>query len=336
MKHLLYIGNKLSKHGNTLTSIETLGAFLESENYTVYYASSKKNQLLRLFDMVWKTLIYSKKVDFVLIDTYSTLNFWYAFVVSQLCRLLHVRYITKLHGGDLPNRINKNPALSNMIFSNSYINVAPSQYLFEAFQRKGYSKLIYIPNTIEIQKYPFKKREFLQPKLFWVRSFAKIYNPTMAVKVFAEIKKDFPNATLCMVGPIKDDSYEETVLLAEKLNVTVTFTGMLSKEAWIAESSNYDIFINTTHFDNMPVSVVEAMALGLPVVSTDVGGIPFLLEHKINALLVGDDAVDSMVDAIKSLLTSPKLVLQITENARITVSNFDWKIVKNQWFELLQ
>ena len=62
MKNLLYIGNKLSEHGNTATSIESLGFFLESEGYKVYYASSKKNQILRMIDMIWKTLKYAKKV----------------------------------------------------------------------------------------------------------------------------------------------------------------------------------------------------------------------------------------------------------------------------------
>ena len=76
-KKILYIGNKLSKHGNTATSIETLGAFLEEEGYTLYYASSKRNQALRLLDMFFTTLRYGRQIDWVLIDTYSTKNFWF-------------------------------------------------------------------------------------------------------------------------------------------------------------------------------------------------------------------------------------------------------------------
>lgn len=334
-KNLLYIGNKLFKHGNTTTSIETLGVFLEAEGYNLYYASSKKNQILRMADMIWKTLKYSRKVDYVLIDTYSTFNFWYAFIISQLCRVLAIKYITKLDGGDLPNRIQKNPFFSSMIFNNSITNVAPSHYLYEAFQKHGYSKLIYIPNTIEIKNYPFKKREFIEPKLLWVRSFAKIYNPAMAIKVFYELKKQFPHTTLCMVGPIKDESFKKVVVLAKKLKVDVTFTGKLSKEDWISLSSEYDIFINTTHFDNTPVSVIEAMALGMPIISTNVGGIPFLVQHQKDALLVPDDDVQAMVIEINTLITTPKLVLQLSENGRKTIENFDWEIVKKQWFELL-
>ena len=102
---ILYIGNKLAKKGNTVTSIETLGALLENEGCTVYYASSKESKVLRLLEMLFKTFQYRNKVDYVFIDTYSTLNFWYAFLVSQLCRILNIKYITKLHGGDLLNRL---------------------------------------------------------------------------------------------------------------------------------------------------------------------------------------------------------------------------------------
>ena len=123
------------------------------------------------------------------------------------------------------------------------------------------------------------------------------------------------------------------VQLAVKLEVT--FTGKLSKEEWISLSSAYDIFINTTHFDNTPVSVIEAMALGMPIISTNVGGIPFLLQHLKNALLVSDGDVPSMANEIINLIKNPKLALQLSENGRKTVENFDWEIVKKQWFELL-
>ncbi len=335
MKHLLYIGNKLSDHGYTSTSIETLGGFLEDEGFQVFYASAKKNKVLRMSEMIYKTFKYAKKVDYVLIDTYSTKNFWYAFVISQLCRMLNVKYIPKLHGGNLPTRIVRSKFFSDLIFNNAYINIAPSNYLYETFKSSGYKNLRYIPNTIELQLYSEALKEFDVPKLLWVRSFAKIYNPIMAVKVFIKIKKAFPEAKICMVGPRKDESYAKTIRFAKKNNVEVEFTGKLSKEEWIALSKDYNIFINTTHFDNTPISVIEAMALGLPVVSTNVGGIPYLLEHNANALLVNDDDVDDMANQINRLITESGLAHKLSEKGKESVKSFDWEVVKKQWAELL-
>ncbi|MDI1318498.1 glycosyltransferase [Flavobacterium sp.] len=335
MKNLLYIGNKLSSHGYTSTSIETLGSFLEEEGYTVFYASSKKNKVMRMLEMIYKTFKYCKKVDYVLIDTYSTKNFWYAFVISQLCRLLNVKYIPKLHGGDLPNRIVRSKFFSDMIFSNAYINIAPSNYLFETFKNNSYKNLKYIPNTIELQLYKESIKEFKTPKLLWVRSFSKIYNPVMAVKVLVKLKQTFPDAELCMVGPKKDESFSKTMKFAKKNNVEVKVTGKLSKQEWILLSQNYNIFLNTTHFDNTPISVIEAMALGLPVVSTNVGGIPYLLKQDHTALLVDDNDVEDMVKQIERIITETNLAQSLSQNGKLLVNDFDWGLVKKQWTELL-
>jgi len=334
-KKILYIGNNLSKHGNTTTSIETLGAFLEQEGYTVFYSSSKKNQVLRMLAMIFSTIKYARRVDFVLIDTYSTRNFGFALIISQLCRVFNIKYISKLHGGNLPERLVRNPYLCDLIFKNAFKVIAPSGYLLEAFSKRYSDNLIFIPNTIDIKVYPFKERVVDNPKLFWLRSFSTIYNPKMAIEVLYELKKEFPNAKLCMVGPDKENLIADCKNLARKRKVTVTFTGLLSKEDWILLSNEHTIFINTTHFDNTPVSIIEAMAVGLPIVSTNVGGIPYLIKDKENALLVNDDAVFEMVAAIKLLLSNKELTKKIIQNSRALVEEFDWEKVKHQWFEIL-
>lgn len=334
-KKLLYIGNKLSKHGYTPTSIETLGTFFSNEGFQVDFASSQKNKALRFLDMLWKTFQLRNKADYVIIDTYSTINFWYAFAVSQLCRILRLKYIPILRGGDLPERLKKSPKLCALIFNNAYKNVAPSKYLMHYFELAEIQNLIYIPNTIELKNYPFKLRENIAPKLLWVRSFAKIYNPKMAVDVFHAIKKEYPEATLCMVGPEKDGSLEETKNYAQQLDLQVQFTGRLSKEEWIGLSENYDIFLNTTHFDNTPVSVIEAMALGLPVITTNVGGIPFLLEDAVTGILVNDKDQEKMIEAVKLVLNNSHYAKSLSQNARLLASAFDWQEVKSTWSKIL-
>ncbi len=335
-KSLLYIGNKLSEHGLTVTSIETLGILLEKEGYNLFYASTKKNKSLRLFDMLLQTFKLRKQIDYVLIDTYSTYNFWYAFFVSQLCRILKLKYIPKLHGGDLPHRLIKNPFLCRMIFKHAYRNVAPSAYLLNAFSNRSFAELLYIPNTIELHKYSFKSRDEILPKLLWVRSFTSIYNPEMALRVCHELKKHFPDYQLCMVGPDKDGTLNHIQKMASRMKLNVKFTGKLSKPEWAALSAEYDIFINTTHFDNTPVSIIEAMALGLPIISTNVGGISYLLENNKTALLVDDNDVDGMVQAIKEILCNPQLKNTLVNNANHLIQDFDWQKVKSKWDEVLK
>ena len=335
MKNLLYIGNKLSSHGYTITTIESLGLLLEKENYNVKYASDKKNKLLRLLDMLGATIKHSSTTDYVIIDTYGTQNFWYAFLVSQLCRLLNKKYIPILHGGNLPERLQEKSGICQMIFSKAHINVAPSPYFYSLFKQHGYKNLVAIPNIIETENYNFRLRETIRPKLLWVRSLALTYNPAMAIRVLAELKKEYADAELFMVGPDKEGLMPSLSALAKELNVEVTFTGHLAKADWITLSEQFDIFINTTHLDNTPVSVIEAMALGLPVISTKVGGIPFLLDHNATALLVPDNDAIEMTAAVRTLINDVPLAQAMTVNARKLALDFDWHTVKHKWFEIL-
>lgn len=335
MKHLVYIGNKLAHKGNTTSTIDTLGRHFEDLGYKVTYASSKQHLVLRFIDMLWTVIKQRKTADYVLIDTYSTLNFYYALAVSQLCRVLGLKYILILHGGNLPNRLNSNSKLSRLLFKHSYINVSPSEYIKHHFETKGYSCKV-IPNSIAISQYEFKTRTIDDVKLLWVRSFSKIYNPTLAVDILATLKAKGYDATLCMVGPEKDGSLEQTKAYTKAKKLDVTFTGRLTKPEWISLSKDYNVFINTTNFDNMPVSVIEAMALGLPVISTNVGGLPFLIRHQKDGLLVPPNQVDGFVNAIEQLKQDCSFLDTMTKHARKKAESYDWEQVKAQWLSILK
>lgn len=335
MKKLLYIGNELEDRGGAPTSIDKLSPLLQNEGFELKTSSSHKNQVLRLSEMLTAIIKNKAWVNYVLIDTYSTRNFWYAVLAAQLCRNLQLDYILILHGGNLPLRLKKNPQLSASLFKNAKMNIAPSRYLFDIFHKAGFANLKYIPNSIFLKDYPFKPRKVLKPKLLWVRAFAEIYNPILALQTLKELLKEYPETELCMVGPEKDDSYKECVNYAKKNKLPVKFTGKLSKSEWIALSEGYDIFLNTTNVDNTPVSLIEAMALGFPIISTNVGGIPHLIKDQEIGLLVPPKNKLAMVHAISTLLENPDLVKNLSQNARTQAEKFDWEIVKKEWKEVL-
>jgi glycosyltransferase involved in cell wall biosynthesis len=217
----------------------------------------------------------------------------------------------------------------------AYKVVSPSDYLKHAFAKAGFHNIQVIPNSIELEKYEFKARENVQPKLLWVRSFADIYNPLMAVKVLEALKTSFPEAQLTMVGPDKDGSLELCKNWADEKGLSVTFTGLLPKTEWTILAATHDIFINTSRFDNMPVGVIEAMALGLPVVSTDVGGIPFMIQNRVNGMLVPDNDVLAMKLAIEELIENPQLGCDISMKAKDYMEKLDWLHIKTLWNNLL-
>lgn len=334
MKNVLYIGNALSNKGKTSTVIDTLSEHLK-EMCNVKIASNKSNKFWRLLDMIKLVLVNTSKTDIVLIDTYSTFNFYYALIISQLCRFLNLKYIPILHGGNLENRLKHSSRLSRLIFNNAHQIVAPSNFLKTVFKTYGFNKVTFIPNCIELDKYDYKNRSIVIIKLLWVRSFASIYNPAQAILVLEKLLEMNYEATLTMVGPDVDGSMMKVKDLAREKNLHVNFTGKLSKPEWIKQSKTSNVFINTTDFDNTPISVIEAMALGLPVVSTNVGGMPFLIANNTDGLLVLPKDVNAMVNAIVKLKMQNSLRLKLITNARSKVENFSWNAVKPKWNSLL-
>ncbi|WP_422105108.1 glycosyltransferase family 4 protein [Winogradskyella sp.] len=334
MKNVLYVGNALSNKGKTTTSIESLGARL-SEFCSIKIASNKSNKALRLLDMMRLVIANRKHTDYVLIDTYSTTNFYYALVISQFSRLFKIKYIPILHGGNLESRLKMNPTMSRLVFKYAYALVSPSNFLKTTFETYGFNNIKHIPNSIVIEDFAYQNRDIKVIKLLWVRSFAKIYNPEMAVMVLARLIEQGYQSELTMVGPDSDGSLQKTERLAKNKQLEINFTGKLSRNEWIEQSNNCNVFINTTNFDNTPVSVIEAMALGLPVVSTDVGGLPYLISNHTDGILVPPSDVDQMVDEIINLKEDKALKNMLVLNARKKVEQFDWEKIKSKWIELL-
>lgn len=333
---ILYIGNQLRKHGFNPTTIDTLSVKL-MEISSIVCASDKRNEFLRMLDMLLAIWRNRRRAGVVLIDTYSTRAFYYAVLSIFLCIALRKRYVPILHGGDLPSRLQSDKWLCSVVFGRSLANISPSIYLKRAFENAGY-EVRHIPNFISISEYPFLKREVVRPRLLYVRSFHAIYNPELAVHILSELSESYANSSLCMVGPDKDGSLARVKKIAQSYGLLdrIEFTGSLEKEAWIKHAANFDIFINTTNVDNMPVSVVEAMALGMVVISTNVGGIPGLIDHEVNGILVKPGDKRGFVSWISRLIDDPAMAERLSSSAREKAHSFDWNVVGSQWRSLLE
>ncbi len=334
-KTILYFGNKLTSTKTNPTTHTALEDGLNGEGFRVISASPIKNKLLRICHMKLIFFRNFRKADYVLIDVYSTQNFWYAVLMGWLSRTFSKKYIPILHGGDLKKRFLNSPGQARQLLGNAYTIISPSLYLKTEVEKMGFTRVEYIPNPLIMDKYHFELRENFGPKLLWVRAFDEIYNPLLALKTLQLLLKKYPEASLCMVGPDKDDSMEKCKKFSAKNKLPVTFTGKLKKKEWTILAANYDIFINTSDIDNTPVSVIEAMALGLPVVSTNVGGIPYLIEEGRTGLLVPPNDPEAMAGRITGLLQDPVLAKKLSLAGREKTKEFDWELLKYDWKKLL-
>jgi glycosyltransferase involved in cell wall biosynthesis len=270
------------------------------------------------------------------VDLFSGRAFLWAEAVCWLLRRLHKPYLLTLRGGNLPTFAQRQPDRVTRLLQNATTVTTPSRYLLETMQPYR-PDLLLLPNPLDLKRYPFRLRGQPMPTLIWLRAFHHIYNPSLTVRVLAALLPAYPNAQLTMVGPDKGDgSFQATQSLAKQLGIAdlVQFPGGVPKAAVPDWLNRGDIFLNTTNVDNTPVSVLEAMACGLPVVSTDVGGIPYLLDHGHDALLAPPEDAEALAAAVRTLLENPDLAARLSANGRRKVDAFGWDTVLPQWENL--
>jgi len=337
-KAVLFIGNHLSFSKSNVSATEELEIRLQERNWKILSTSNKKNKILRIIDILSTIIIKKDVYDLVIINVYSGLAFLWAYLSGLTLRIIQKPFILVLHGGNLPVFSKKHPKAIMQLFNWANKVISPSLYL--KFSLKSFHPDIkIIPNPIEVKSYPFVIRKKPKAKLIWLRAFHEIYNPSLIPKVIHLLENKFDQLSILMVGPDQGDgSLSRMKSLAEEFDVSEMISIHLgvSKAEVPKMLSLGDIFLNTTNIDNTPVSVIEAMACGLCIVSTNVGGIPFLLEHEKDALLVPPNDPGSMADAIVRIMNDPSLACKLSENARKKAESFDWSIVLPQWEELLK
>jgi len=337
-KTILIVGNFLSAAGYTRQFCEELAEQLQRAGWKVITTSRKPNRFARLVDMVATVWRRRHEYNVAQVDVFGGLAFLWAEAVCWTLRRAGKPYILTLHGGNLPEFAHRYPERVRRLLKSAAAVTAPSRYLLE--RMKEYRSDIHlIPNALDLSRYPFRLRRRAQPRLIWLRSFHSIYNPTLAPRVMAKLVSEFPDAHLIMVGPDKrDGSFQATRKLTEELGLNghISFPGGVPKASVPEWLDKGDIFINTTNVDNTPISVLEAMACGLCIVSTNVGGIPYLLEHEKDALLVPPNDSDAMAESVRRILREPELSEHLSSNARNKVEEFDWSVILPKWERLLR
>ena len=207
--------------------------------------------------------------------------------------------------------------------------VVPSGYLVDVFREFGLPASP-VPNIVDLAQFRYRERIPLRPHLVCTRGFSTYYSVDVVVRAFAEVKKEYPEAQLDLVGngPLEGDIRK----LVARLKLSgVNFTGVASRQEIGKYYDQADIFINASWLDNMPLSVIEAFASGTPVVTTSPECMPYLVKHERTGLLspVGDEK--ALAANVIRLLRDPALAARIAQNARDESRNYTWEAVREQW-----
>lgn len=210
--------------------------------------------------------------------------------------------------------------------------VTPSEYLVEVFTRRKV-RARSIPNLIDTERFTFRERARPQPRVLHNRALEPLYNVACTLRAFALLQRRYPAATLTLAhdGPLRG----ELERLAQELGLrNVRFLGYVSRDDTARVLDESDIYLTSPDIDNMPGSLLECFAAGLPVVATRAGGIPWVVESGRTGLLVECGDHQALADAAMRLVEEPGLGIRLTEAARMECEKYRWPSVREGWLGL--
>ena len=210
--------------------------------------------------------------------------------------------------------------------------MVPSGYLVDVLREFRLSASA-VPNIVDLTQFRYRERTPLRPNLVCTRGFSEYYSVDVVVRAFAEVKKEYPEAKLDLVG---EGPLEANIRsLVTDLNLSdVNFTGVVSRREIGKYYDRADIFINASWLDNMPLSILEAFASGTPVVTTSPECMPYLVQHERTGLLSPVGEHEALAANVIRLLRDRALAARLAENARDESRNYTWEVAREPWLDV--
>ena len=227
-------------------------------------------------------------------------------------------------GGEAAAFFARHPRLIQTSLRRADAIAVPSTFLQQIFEQHGLAAHV-VPNVVDLRLFAPAPAAPASPCILVARHLQPLYDNASAVRAFAVVHAAFPAARLVLAGDGPERAALAQLVASLHLQQAVEFAGHVANADMPALYRASSVVLNPSLADNLPVSVLEALACGVPVVSTNVGGIPALLRHGVTALLVSPGDAQAMAQAILALLREPSLAQGLARQGLAHAASFDWK-----------
>lgn len=346
LKKVVIVGPLAPPAGGMANQTKKLSEFLLSEGLMVDIVRTNQDYkpafvgkipaVRALFRLITYTLALFKQLknaDVVHVMANSGWS-WHLFAAPAILigRLLGKPVVLNYRGGYAQSFFQSSWFWINLTLKRVQAIVVPSPFLQQIFNEFG-KKAQVVPNVLDQNLFfvDSQQEKNESPHLIVTRNLEAIYDVTTAINAFSLVKKQYPKALLSVAGTGPELNMLKQQVASLNLDDSVTFTGRLCPENMAKLYQQACVMLNTSTVDNTPNSIIEALACGIPVVTTNAGGIPKLVTHNYDALLVeiGDDK--KMASEIMTLLNDASLKNTLIKNGLNTIAKFYWS---NVWLKL--
>jgi glycosyltransferase involved in cell wall biosynthesis len=236
------------------------------------------------------------------------------------------------HSGEAEDHLGRWGRLVHPWLGLAHEILVPSEYLRRVFARHGYRARV-IPNVVDTAAFRFRPRRIRAPRLLSTRNFEAHYRVENTLEAFGILRRRYPQATLSLAGC---GSLEAR--LRQRVSAMgasgVRFLGRVEPDDMPRVCDDHNVLVNSSVVDNQPVSILEAFAAGLPVVSTGTGDIAHLVRHGETGLLARADDPEAMAGAVAQLLEDPDRAREMARRARQVAEAYSWAEVRGAWADV--
>jgi len=333
MKKILLISNYNPGVGGISVQVEILHKQLLAEGFTTSIFNTKGSVLFRVFRFV-KLIQHGLKYDVFHIHGCSFLGFYPIVLGVSIGKLLNKKVIVTYHGGDADEFFEKHPHLVSLFLCHTDSNIVLSGFLASIFKKHNIKHTI-IPNILDFKTDPFILREKIKPNYISVRTLSELYNIKSIIKAFKLVQEHISDATLTILGdgPLRLE-LEQYVL--EQSIKNIYFVGKVDNSLIYNYLAAADVFVSAPFIDNQPVSILESYNAGLLVISSNVGGVPYLLEDNQTGYLFESDNFKELAQKMMLAVENQSKSIAMIDIAKKTLENYTWKSIKEKLFVLYQ
>jgi glycosyltransferase involved in cell wall biosynthesis len=279
------------------------------------------------------SLIRLDAVDVVHVFSASYWSFLLAPVPAMLIgRMLNKRVVLHYHSGEADDHLARWGRLVHPFIRLADVIAVPSEYLRRVFAKHGYTVEV-VPNVVDVTRFRYRERQPLGPRVLSTRNLEAYYRIDLVIEAFARFRAVEPSATLTIAGC----GSEEPRLRRRAADIggnAVQFVGKVDPAAMPRLLDDHDIFVNASTLDNQPVSILEACAAGIPIVSSSAGDIPAMVRDGETALLAPVGDAIALGDGIVAVWRDPDAARARARLAHVEVANYSWPAVRARWDEI--
>lgn len=319
---VLLIANFTENGGGISVQVSLLRDKLRSEGFACDILSTKGSVLKRIktfFELMFK----GRKYDVFHIHACSDRGFLPAVLGISVGRLLKKRNVLTFHGGGAEGFFRRKPGLVKRYLTRTSANIVLSGFIGQVFDKYGLPYTV-IPNVLDVDDSAYRVRTEIKPRYISIRSFTETYNIQCTLKAFQTVQEKYPDASLTLLGdgPLRAE-LEQFVAGRDIRNVIIV--GQVPNTEIYRYLDEADIMVSSSRFDNMPVSVLEGFKAGLLVISSKVGGVPYMIEDGRNGLLFESNNDRQMAEKMIDAVANPEATRRMMADAHRCLDAYKWE-----------